>query len=177
MNTKPVAAAALASTITLMGACGTPAASSTDTDVSKALVMLDELPVAPEDTGYHYDRDDWPHWSSTGGGCDTRDTVLQEQGQSVKVFDGCAVTGVWVSVYDGETVHDAKDLDIDHVVPLAEAARSGVRDWSRVDRERYANDKRFLLAVTASSNRSKGDDDPARWLPSDSSYRCAYLAL
>ncbi|WP_340687792.1 DUF1524 domain-containing protein [Amycolatopsis coloradensis] len=60
------------------------------------------------------------------------------------------------------------------MVPLAEAARSGTRTWSRADRTRYANDPRVLVAVTAKSNRSKGDSDPAKWLPGKD--KCGYLA-
>jgi hypothetical protein len=33
-----------------------------------------------------------------------------------------------------------------------------------------------LLAVSSSANRSKGDGDAATWLPSNKSYRCAYVA-
>ena len=33
-----------------------------------------------------------------------------------------------------------------------------------------------LIAVTASSNRSKGDRDPADWMPPADSYACSYLA-
>ncbi|MEV7374653.1 DUF1524 domain-containing protein [Streptomyces sp. NPDC090301] len=49
--------------------------------------------------------------------------------------------------------------------------------WSAARREAYANDQDSpytLIAVTAASNRSKADKDPAEWLPSDPSYHCAY---
>ena len=32
-----------------------------------------------------------------------------------------------------------------------------------------------LIAVSASANRSKGDIDPARWLPPNQSYHCEYV--
>ncbi|OLT48724.1 hypothetical protein BJF85_11295 [Saccharomonospora sp. CUA-673] len=134
---------------------------------------LSALTVAPEDTGAHYDRDDWPHWTSVGDGCDARDAALQDAGRNVRVGDGCAVSGEWTSVYDGEVVSDASALDIDHWVPLAEVARSGARDWTREQREEYANDPDVLVPVTASSNRSKGDQDPATWLPDED--RCGYV--
>ncbi|TDV52058.1 HNH endonuclease family protein [Actinophytocola oryzae] len=146
--------------------------------------QLAALQVAPEDTGAHYDRDDWlPDWARTGQ-CTTRETVLQQQGQGVVVNDKCAPTaGQWVSRYDGVTVTDPSDLDIDHVVPLAEVARSGPivdgrrqrpGDWPVEQRRAYANDVEGLVAVTASSNRSKSDDDPARWLPAQD--HCGYVA-
>ncbi|WP_239516219.1 MULTISPECIES: hypothetical protein [unclassified Streptomyces] len=46
-------------------------------------------------------------------------------------------------------------------------------------REAYANDQNSpdtLLAVSAASNRSKSDKDPAQWLPSDGAYHCTYAA-
>ena len=46
-------------------------------------------------------------------------------------------------------------------------------------REAFANDLAHpgsLIAVTASSNRSKSDGDPASWVPSNGAYRCEYLA-
>ncbi|MBB3662214.1 MULTISPECIES: HNH endonuclease family protein [Prauserella salsuginis group] len=134
---------------------------------------LSELTVTPEDTGAHYDRDDWPHWSSVGDGCDARDAALRNQGRSIDVGDDCDISGEWTSIYDGETVTDPSELDIDHWVPLAEVARSGARDWSEQQREEYANDPDVLVPVTASSNRSKGDQDPATWLPDED--RCGYV--
>lgn len=146
--------------------------------------QLAALQIAPEDTGAHYDRDDWlPQWARTGQ-CSTRETVLQQQGQGVVVGTNCAPTaGQWVSVYDGVTVTDPSKLDIDHVVPLAEVARSGPivdgrrqrpGSWPAEQRHAYANDVEGLIAVTASSNRSKGDDDPARWMPAQD--HCGYIA-
>lgn len=144
---------------------------------------LRALPIAPEDTGAHYDRDDWPHWREQGGGCDTRQLVLQQQALVVDVGTDCTIRGgEWVSPYDGVTVTDPRDLDIDHIVPLAEVARSGrivdgrrtgPRSWTREQRAAYANDPAVLVAVTASSNRAKGDNDPARWLPDHD--QCGYV--
>nr|WP_209445400.1 HNH endonuclease family protein [Streptomyces achromogenes] len=64
------------------------------------------------------------------------------------------------------------------MVPLAEAWDSGALAWSSVEREAYANDlgdERALIAVSAASNRSKADQDPATWLPSAAGYRCQYV--
>jgi hypothetical protein len=81
----------------------------------------------------------------------------------------CALTGgEWYSPYDGVYVEAAGGLDVDHMVPLAEAWDSGAGEWSAKEREAYANDfgdDRALIAVTARSNRSKVDQDPATWLP------------
>jgi hypothetical protein len=68
-------------------------------------------------------------------------------------------------------------LDIDHLVPLAEAWDSGASTWSAAEREAYANDlgdDRALIAVSAASNRSKADQDPTAWMPPAEGYRCQY---
>lgn len=141
-----------------------------------ALDKLTQLRVAPEDTGHPYDRDEWPHWAGDGKGCDTRELALQRQGAEVRTDGECrARSGRWVSPYDDEVVTDAADTDVDHVVPLAEANRSGTRGWTREQRRAFANDLDQLLVVTARSNRQKGDQDPARWLP-EPPYHCDYAA-
>ena len=50
-------------------------------------------------------------------------------------------------------------------VLLAEAWDSGASQWTAARRQAYANDlgaERSLVAVTAKSNRSKADQDPAQ---------------
>nr|MDT0525885.1 HNH endonuclease family protein [Streptomyces sp. DSM 41633] len=87
--------------------------------------------------------------------------------------------GGWLSYYDEVEVTDAKKLDIDHMVPLAEAWDSGAHDWTPERREAYANDldaERSLVAVTAKTNRSKADQDPSTWLPPLADARCTYAA-
>lgn len=139
--------------------------------------QLAALPVAPEGKMTGYSRDRFPHWSGQGDGCDTRDVVLQRQGADVRTADGCKiVSGTWTSAYDGKVVNDPGELDIDHVVALAEAWRSGADKWTDEQRERFANDLGGLqlIAVTATSNRAKGDQDAAKWKPSVESYWCTY---
>ncbi|HYH48703.1 MAG TPA: HNH endonuclease family protein, partial [Acidimicrobiia bacterium] len=70
----------------------------------------------------------------------------------------------------------ASDVDIDHVVPLAEAWDSGARRWNAETRKRFANDlgdPRSLVAVTDNVNQSKSDQDPAEWLPERRT--CSYV--
>jgi hypothetical protein len=96
----------------------------------------------------------------------------------VVVNSACTATsGSWYSQYDGVTSTDASTFDIDHVVPLAEAWDSGASEWTTAQRQAFANDvtRPQLIAVSASSNRSKGDDDPAEWLPTRTAYQCTYV--
>ncbi|WP_236554352.1 HNH endonuclease family protein [Nocardioides sp. AX2bis] len=118
-----------------------------------------------------YDRDLYTHWvDADGDGCDTRDEVLlAEAVEDPTVGDGCALSGGrWRSPYDGASWTETGDLDIDHLVPLAESWDSGARRWSDARRERFANDlgdRRALVAVTDEVNASKGDQDVREWRP------------
>jgi len=112
-------------------------------------------------------------------GCDTRAEVLiAEAIVKPKKAAKCKLTGgKWLSSYDGVKYSDASKLDIDHLVPLAEAWRSGAWAWTDQQRMEYANDLEdewALNAVTASVNRSKGDKDISQWLPKKNV--CTYLS-
>ncbi|MDJ1645376.1 HNH endonuclease family protein [Streptomyces pakalii] len=139
-----------------------------------------EIPVADEKrTGY--ERDSFKHWvDEDDDGCPTRQEVLLAEAVTApEQGDRCTISGgSWLSYYDEAEVTDAKKLDIDHMVPLAEAWDSGARDWTPERREAYANDlgsERSLVAVTAKTNRSKADKDPAAWMPPAQSATCTYL--
>ncbi|QUX24556.1 MULTISPECIES: HNH endonuclease family protein [Nocardiopsis] len=158
---------------------GAPSSPSGDVSVEQARTMLDELTVEAENDPPGYDRAMFPHWSSQDG-CDTRQTVLERSGENVEMNEDCrAVSGSWYSAYDGETFTDPQDLDIDHMVPLKEGWRSGAHAWTTEERERFANDLESspqLWAVSATTNRSKGDADPADWMPPLESVHCEYAA-
>ncbi|MBM0237813.1 HNH endonuclease [Micromonospora sp. ATA32] len=176
-----VAAAALA------GAClavvNVQPASATPPGIpSKATAQsqLNALTVAAQGSTSGYSRDLFPHWITISGSCDTRETVLKRDGTSVVVNSSCAATsGRWYSPYDGATWTAASDVDIDHVVPLAEAWRSGASSWTTSRRQSFANDltRPQLIAVTDNVNQSKGDQDPSTWQPPLSSYRCTYSKM
>ena len=134
--------------------------------------------IAPDNTS-SYERSLFKLWvDADGNGCDTRAEVLiKEASVKPKVGAKCKLTGgTWISSYDGVTYKDASKLDIDHLVPLAEAWRSGAWEWDEQQRQDFANDLEqewALNAVTASVNRSKGDKDISSWLPKKN--LCAYL--
>lgn len=71
----------------------------------------------------------------------------------------------------------ARRAVIDHLVPLAESWDSGASTWTPAERQAYANDlddPRALLAVSATSNRCKADQDPTTWQPPAEGYRWTY---
>lgn len=89
--------------------------------------------------------------------------------------DRCRViSGRWISPFTGNVIHNASDIDIDHVVPLAWAYAHGAKEWSQEERERFANDLRNLWPVESSLNRSKGALGPDEWLPPEG--QCQYTA-
>ena len=137
-----------------------------------------QLTVA-EDKTTGYNRSAFKHWIDTDkDGCDTRAEVLIEEAiVKPKIGLKCKLTGgKWVSAYDGKTITNPSQLDVDHMVPLAEAWRSGAWKWTAEQREAFANDldnSEALIAVTLSTNRSKGDKDPSSWMPKET--QCNYV--
>ena len=141
-----------------------------------AKVQLRNLSVTKTGSMRGYSRDRFPHWRTTGDNCNVRDEVLKRDGTKVK-FSGCnVVAGTWKSIYDGRILDSPTKVDIDHVVPLANAWRSGASGWTDDKRADFANDLRRpqLVAVSRTSNRAKGDQDPSTWKPSPAGNRCEY---
>lgn len=161
-----------------LGLVAVPPLAAAETYSAPLAQAVEDLAGAGEvRTGYS--RDLFPHWvDDDGDGCDTRREVLvSEADDPVSVGSGCALSGGrWFSYYDRVSWTDPADVDIDHVVPLAEAWDSGARSWTTATRRAYANDlgdARSLVGVTDSVNQAKGDQDPAEWLPRYD--RCRYL--
>jgi hypothetical protein len=156
-------------------ACGLAAAPPVQATTQSALTLLNSLPVSPEHAG-GYDRRLFKHWIRQDG-CTTRQDVLIRDRIAGRVT-GCAVAdGRWYSAYDGVTTATARSFDIDHEVPLKEAWDSGAWRWTPDRRTAYANDLGYgnaLIAVSAASNRSKGDQDPADWMPPNLADTCRY---
>ena len=137
------------------------------------------LVTAPDYEGA-YSRSAFKHWiDEDKNGCNTRAEVLiAEAVVKPKVGKRCVLTGGrWLSAYDGKKIKKASRLDVDHMIPLAEAWRSGAWAWTPIQRQNFANDlsdPRALIAVSFSQNRSKGDKDPSRWLPKID--QCTYIS-
>ncbi|MFF3403504.1 HNH endonuclease family protein [Streptomyces sp. NPDC002659] len=163
--------------LTLFGTTPAQAALPTPVSAATARSYLASLTVAAEHSRTGYSRDLFPHWITISGTCNTRETVLKRDGSNVVTDSSCAATsGSWYSPYDGATWFAASDVDIDHLIPLAEAWDSGADNWTTSKRQALANDltRPQLLAVTDNVNQSKGDQDPATWWPSRTTYRCTY---
>ncbi|MFD9413030.1 HNH endonuclease family protein [Streptomyces sp. NPDC059989] len=173
-------AAALAALTSLVSAPTAQAAPPTPISAAAARSYLATVTPKAEGSTSGYSRDLFPHWSTVSGSCNTRETVLKRDGVNVVQDSACAaVSGSWYSEYDGATWTAASDLDIDHVVALAEAWRSGANSWTTAKRQQFANDltRPQLIAVTDNVNQAKGDLDPGKWLPPRTAYRCTYARM
>lgn len=147
-------------------------------NVARAREQLAALHVRPAGSMSGYSREAFRHWSDPDhNGCDAREDTLRRDGSKLAPARGCeTASGVWHDPYGGTDFHAPGDLDIDHIVPLANAWRSGASGWSGARREKIANDPRNLLAVSARLNRQKGDKGPEAWKPPLRSYQRAYAA-
>jgi len=140
---------------------------------------LAALPVQTENRA-GYERSKFKHWTDADhDSCNTRMEVLKTEAVTTPAQGpNCTLTGgSWYSPYDDRYLDSTSKLDVDHLVPLAEAWDSGASQWTAKERELYANDlddARDLIAVSAASNRSKADKDPTEWLPPYAGYQCQY---
>ncbi|MEV3989588.1 HNH endonuclease family protein [Streptomyces sp. NPDC049837] len=176
-------AATAASLAALPLTLATPATAAQAAETLPLAEAVASLPLATESrTGYQ--RTSFRHWNAgavADDGCNTRaEVLLAEATEAPRVLPGCQlIGGRWWSYYDRTWVTPSGLLDIDHMVPLAEAWDSGASQWTHKRREAYANDlgsPTSLVAVTARSNRSKADQDPSEWLPPAQEVHCQYAA-
>jgi hypothetical protein len=126
-----------------------------------------------------YNRKSWPHWTDVDNDCqNTRAEILIRDSIGPIKFkrnSGCSVSwGRWVGPYTGQIFKKASDIDIDHIVPLSHAHKTGGASWSRSKKRQFANDPENLLSVDDSTNQEKGGKGPVRWKPPLKSYWCKY---
>ncbi|MGW4116653.1 HNH endonuclease family protein [Actinosynnema sp. NPDC004786] len=162
------------------GAAHADATAHRTRDAVPLAVAVQRLTVADEQRE-GYERSKFRHWiDADKDGCSTRAEVLLEEAVEAPEITGrCTIVGGrWYSFYDDVYVDGPQGLDIDHMVPLAEAWDSGAWEWTAERRQAYANDLDepvALWAVTARSNRQKADQDPSTWLPPYEAALCRYI--
>lgn len=151
---------------------------------SAATSKLGDLTVKAAGTMTGYSREAFPHWrdaSSNGwpvepnNACNARNAALYRDGANVEMSSTCtSLTGTWVDPYSAKKFDAAADIDIDHMVPLANAWRSGAASWTTATRTKFANDPLVLVSVQDSLNQSKGDKGPEAWKPPLAQSHCLY---
>jgi len=142
-------------------------------------VARKELTTLTVDTPHSlegYSRDKFEHWVENQWPR-TQEVVLRRDGKQVGVSQKAQETAKhWHSPYDDRILTTESDVHVDHVVPLADAWRSGADQWSPARRHKFANDLSTtqLIAVSVVANRSKGDQSPDQWVPPNTAYHCLY---
>lgn len=184
--TRPAIAHPGPSTSVVESAAARPAGS--------AAAALATLPVRDPDPMAGYDRDErfGAKWSddvdvpSGHNGCDQRSDVLRRGLTDLQLKPntrGCVpLSGTLHDPYTGRMIafvrgpDTSDDVQIDHVVALAAAWRTGAQELTDRQRRDLAGDPLNLLAVDGPTNQAKGDSDAAQWLPPQADARCPYVA-
>ena len=151
------------------------------THAASGIVLRVSVAPVPRDLP-DYDRGEWRHWTDEDGDCQNarQEALIAESTIAVtfKSDERCQVAaGSWQGPYTGEIVTSPGDLDIDHMVPLGNAHRSGAWAWDRDRKREFANFlgyENHLIATTSSANRAKGAKGPEEWRPPLESYWCSY---
>lgn len=183
-----VALVALALTV-LVGCLGNlpvplPSAPSPPTTAgSSAEASLPTLTVSSP-SPVRYERSAWQPdgWEDLDrDGCNTRKEVLIVESLDPVHTSGRSCTlvgGRWRDWFSGHETSDATELQIDHLVSLADAHRSGGWAWTADRKIAFANDLDTdeLNAVGGALNQAKADDGPDGWLPDDPAAQCDYVA-
>ncbi|WP_416394460.1 MULTISPECIES: HNH endonuclease family protein [unclassified Curtobacterium] len=154
-------------------------------DAATARAQLGALPVKGKAPATGYDRvaDFGTAWLDVDhNGCDTRNDVLARDLTAISRQGPCRVlSGTLVSPYTGARIDFVRGnttstlVQIDHVVALENAWRTGAQQLSQQEREALANDPENLFAVDGHSNSQKRSGDAATWLPADKAFRCTYV--
>ena len=146
--------------------------------VTSARTELAALRVATPHSMTGYSREKFDIWAGQPDHCTTRQEVLKLTGRRVVERPGSCQpsSGTWYSAYDGKTVTAVAQATIDHMVPLAEAWRSGADRWPVARRRAFGNDLADpqLVIASESTNSAKGDSGPADWKPVNHAVWCAY---
>lgn len=167
------------------------AAITTDADRTKARALIERVETKGRGPKTGYDRDEFGYaWkdSAPGGipfsrnGCDTRNDLLQRDGEDVRLRSGsdCVVVSMTLAdPYTGKEIDWVKSratsVQIDHVMPLSYDWQMGASRWDKGKREDIANDPLNLIPVDGPTNGSKSDSGPASWLPPNKQIRCSYV--
>lgn len=154
-------------------------------DIAQAKRVLPQLPVKGRAPLTDYSREAFgTPWSDANDNrCDTRNDILRRDLTRKVVVDCVVLSGILDEPYSGERVVFTRgpvtslEVQIDHVVAMANAWQTGAKFWSDDKRERFANDRRNLLAVRGDLNLQKSDADAATWLPPRKAFRCTYVAM
>lgn len=119
-----------------------------------------------------------------GDGCPIREDILARDLTHIRFRAGTCIveSGDLSDPYTGSLIHFQRGratsslVQIDHVVALHDAWKSGASQWGSAQLMALGNDPLNLLAVQGKANQDKSDASADQWLPSHQQFRCAYAA-
>lgn len=166
-----------------------PRPDSVPEGLSETEALLEALQVCFERPSYpDYDREGqfgraWPDYE--GYGCDERNRILADSMTNVILDeDGCTVlTGTLDDPFTGDIIEFTRGrgtsnaVQIDHVVSLSDAWRSGAYRWTQDERVAFANDFINLVAGDGPENARKGDRTAADYLPPNTDWECEFVTI
>ena len=172
----------LAALVVLSAVVAQPVAAAPTTYVAPLRAAVQQLVVAPENNAGS-SRTLWGQWIDADRDChNTRQEVLAAEGTGIRYSassGGCTVfAGTWRSFFDGKSYTSPTQLQIDHLIPVAEAWGSGGRAWPPSRRAAFYNDLGVgyaLNAVPSALNQSKQAFGPEQWMPPAN--RCRYIEV
>ena len=150
-----------------------------------SISALAKLKVRPLGSQSGYDRDYFSDGWGDIGSCDLRNYILNRDLTNItwRADANCLVaTGTLKDPYTGKVIKFVRGVktsmavQIDHVVALSNAWKTGAASASATTRYNIANDPLNLLAVDGPTNGSKSDSDASQWLPPNRAYHCAYVS-
>ncbi|MGP3984520.1 HNH endonuclease family protein [Streptomyces sp. KR80] len=162
---------------------------TSEEDRGEARRLIEKLAVKGRGPKTGYERDEFGYaWMDTAdgvplarNGCDTRNDLMNRDGQDVHFRSGSDCVVMSMTLHDPYTGKDidwkkqnAMAVQIDHVVPLSYSWQMGSSRWTEDRREQLANDPLNLLPVDGPTNSAKRDSGPASWLPPNKRIRCSY---
>lgn len=126
-----------------------------------------------------YNRDSFGGWKDFDRDCQNQRHELLISLSTVPVVftdhKKCNVKqGRWISPYTNKVIFNAKEIDIDHIVPLKWAWNAGANNWSNEKKIKFYNDPINIIPVEKQLNRQKGSKDISDWLPPEN--KCGYIS-
>lgn len=128
------------------------------------LKLVSEIRVSTHENTEKYNRDDWEKPAKKfilDGEKVSRvkyDTYTSQYLISKDPF-------VYKDPYTDKEITDIKILDFDHICPLMYLHRYSDLNWTKEQKNKFAQDENVGVSVLNKENRSKGAKGPSEWLP------------
>lgn len=128
------------------------------------LKLVSEIRVSTHENTERYNRDDWekPAKKFTLNGEKVSrvkyDTYTSQYLISKDPF-------VYKDPYTDKEITDIKSLDFDHICTLLYIHKYSDINWSKGQKNKFAQDENVGVSVLNKENRSKGAKGPSEWLP------------